>query len=100
MVSRLVKDCRTSVNDQALSASWSMDSSQAPRDQFFHDLVAAGIDAVDPRIRIGTRDRELPHIAVAAMQLQTLVEDASLEFREPPLRHRGGLDVELALEMQ
>src|SRR5438270_3757080 len=48
-------------------------ASQAPRDQQLHDLVGAGIDALDARVAVHARDRVLVHIAIAAEQLQASV---------------------------
>src|SRR5215472_4678107 len=84
--------------------SWSFSYSRMPllkraADQFFHDLVRAAVDLLHPAVGIKPRDRVFPHVAVAAVELQALVDDLALQVGGPVLGHGGGGDVELALEM-
>src|SRR5215813_7259687 len=74
-------------------------TSEAPRDQELHDFVRAGIDAHDPRVAIHARDWKLLHVAVTAEQLQTAIDDLSLQVREPIFGHRRGHRIERAAEI-
>src|SRR6516225_6231223 len=69
--------------------------SQRAGDQQFHDLVGAAIDLLDARVDEHAGDRELPHIAVTAVQLHAIVDGLDLLLAAPPLGHRGGHGVEL-----
>src|SRR5205807_8164224 len=44
-------------------------------DELLHDLVGAGADPAQAGITPGALDRELPHVAVAAQDLDRLVGD-------------------------
>src|SRR5215813_2795613 len=68
-------------------------------DQLFHDLVGAAVDLLHARVGVEARDRVLPHVAVAAEELQALVYELALQVGGPVLGHRGGGDVELAFQM-
>src|SRR5437588_6528672 len=72
---------------------------QRPRDQHFHDLVGAAIDPLDPRIAKHPRDRERVHIAVAAVELQTAVDDLALEIGDPVFGHGRCGGIKAALEV-
>jgi hypothetical protein len=52
--------------------------SKLARDQVFHDLVGATIDALDARVSVQACNRVLDHVAIAAKQLQTLVSHLAL----------------------
>src|SRR5690349_3278069 len=67
--------------------------------QFLHDLVGATVDLLNPAVGVEPGDRVFPHVAVAAVELQALVDDLALQVGGPVLGHGGGGDVELALEM-
>ena len=43
-------------------------------------LARTAIEALNPRVCIKTRDRVLQHVAVATMQLQTLIDDLALNL--------------------
>ena len=49
-------------------------ASKPPGDDFLHDLRRPPGDPVDPGIGPGTRDRELPHETIAAVELQTFIQ--------------------------
>src|SRR3954451_15693880 len=68
------------------------------RDDLLHDLVRAGVDRLDTRVQESAGDRVLEHVAVAAEQLQALVDVPPLLIGQPPLRHRGGGRVERAVD--
>src|SRR2546421_4118677 len=72
---------------------------QAARDQELHDLVRAGVNAHYARIPVHARDREFLHVAVAAKELQTAVDNLSLHIGDPVFRHRGGHGIERAVEI-
>jgi len=59
-------------------------------DQFFHDFVRAAINGLDPGISIHARDGVFLHIACAAVQLQTHIDDLVLFVRCPILSHGCG----------
>src|SRR5437016_13341402 len=69
---------------------------QGPRDQLLHDFIRAGIDALHPAVGPHASDRILRHVAVSAVQLNALVDDAALGVAQPVFRHRGGDFVALA----
>ena len=46
-----------------------------PGDDLLHDLVRAGIDSRDAKVGVRPRDGVFLHVAVAAEQLQALVDD-------------------------
>src|SRR5262245_56258604 len=73
--------------------------SQAAGNHQLHDLVGAAIDALHPGVAIHAGDRELVHIAIAAKELQTAIDDRALQIGETVLRHRRGGGVEAAAEM-
>src|SRR6478736_2325161 len=73
--------------------------SQHARDQYLHDLVGTAEDASDASVLVHAGDRIFVHIAVAAVELQALVDDLALQVGDPILRHRGGRSVELALQV-
>src|SRR5262244_1448412 len=83
--------------------SWLISYSKAllerAANQFLHDFVGAAVDLLHARVGVEARDRVLPHVAVAAEELQALVYELALQVGGPVLGHRGGGDVELALEM-
>src|SRR5215510_15348818 len=83
--------------------SWLISYSNGPLEraanQFLHDLVGAAVDLLHARIGVEARDRVLPHVAVAAEELQALVYELALQVGGPVLGHRGGGDVELAFQM-
>src|SRR5690606_6344515 len=56
------------------------------------------IDLAHPDIGVHPRDRILFHVTVAAMQLQTFIDDLAVQLRGPPLRHGGGGHVQLATD--
>src|SRR5262245_4138152 len=60
-------------------------------DQILHDLVGAAIDRVDPYIQVEPGDRIFEHIAVAAMELDALVDHPAGQIGAPPLGHGGFL---------
>src|ERR1044071_2730035 len=78
---------------------FSFNSSERAADQLFHDLVGAAVNLLDAAVGIEPRDRVFPHVAVAAVELQALVDALALQVGGPVLGHGGGGDVELALEM-
>src|SRR5215218_3290141 len=59
---------------------------EVPTDELLHDLVGAGPDLGHPGVAPGARDAVLVHVAVAAVQLDALVEDVVLHLGAPPLR--------------
>ena len=65
-------------------------------DQFLHDLVGAAVDRLHPRVGVHAGDRVLGHVAVAAEQLQALVDHLALLLGAPPLGHRRGRGVQRA----
>ena len=69
------------------------------RDQQFHDLVGAAIDALDAGVPVHAGDRIFVHVAIAAEQLKAFVDDFSLEVGQPVLRHRRGYGVEAAVDV-
>src|SRR5580693_4304147 len=69
---------------------------ERPADELLQNFIASGVDALHAAVRPHAGDRVFCHIAVAAMQLQALVDDAALAFRQPVLGHGGGHRVELA----
>src|SRR5699024_10243678 len=69
-------------------------------DELLHDLVRARPDLVDPGVLPGPGDAVLVHEAVAAVQLDALVEDLALDLRGPPLRLRGVDGRELPLRVR
>src|SRR5215472_9410886 len=73
--------------------------SQRAGDQQLHDLVGAAIDLLHASVDKHAGDRELAHIAVAAVQLQAIVDGLDLLLAAPPLGHRRGYGVELALDV-
>src|SRR4051794_9443998 len=58
---------------------------QVPTDELLHDLVGAGPDLGYPGVPPGACDPVLVHVAVAAVQLDALVEDVVLHLGAPPL---------------
>src|SRR6185436_3299659 len=74
--------------------------SQRTGDHFLHDFIRATVDARDARVDVGLRDREFPHEAVAAVQLQAFVQDLAFHVRGPKLAHRCGGGIKLLLEQQ
>src|SRR5262245_5969068 len=72
--------------------------SERPSDQLLHDFVAPGVDALHPAVGPHARDRVLAQVAVAAVQLQALVDDPALGLGEPVLGDRGARLVEQAGE--
>src|SRR5258706_4470952 len=83
----------------ALLAIFASKSQRAGYD-FLHDFIGAAVDARDARVHVGLRDRELPHEAVAAVQLQAFVEHLAFHVGGPELGHRGGRGIELLREQQ
>ena len=73
---------------------------QRAGDDLFHDLVAATVDAADAGIGPGAAHLVFGHVAVAAVQLQELVEQAVLQRRGIELDHGGTLGGQLALHVQ
>ena len=61
---------------------------QPPGDDDAHDLVGAFEDLVDAQIAQMALDREVPEVAVAAMQLQRLVDDVEPGVGGDALGHR------------
>src|SRR6056297_4276905 len=57
--------------------------SKRPRDQLFHDLVGAAIDALHPGIGPHFGDVVFLHVAIAAMQLQTFIQHLALRIGQP-----------------
>ena len=51
-----------------------------PRNQQFHDFVGAAINTLHPRVGIHAADRIFIHVAIAAVQLQALVNDLVFEI--------------------
>src|SRR2546422_1246896 len=74
-------------------------TSEAPCDHELHDFVRSGIDAHHPRVAIHARNWKLLHVAVTAEQLQTAIDDLSLQVGEPVFGHRGGDRIERAAEI-
>src|SRR5258706_10460208 len=64
---------------------------------FLHDFVGAAVDARHARVHVGLRDREFPHEAVAAVQLQAFVQHLAFHVGGPKLAHRGSRRIELLL---
>ena len=44
-----------------------------PSDEFFHDLVGAGVDTGHADVSVGPTDGVLPHVPSTSVQLKTLV---------------------------
>src|SRR3954464_4401805 len=65
---------------------------QRPSDQLFHDLIGAAVDLLDPRIGVEAGGRIFPHVAVAAEELQALVDQLALQVGGVVLGHRRGGD--------
>ncbi len=57
-------------------------------DDLLHDLVGATVDALDARIDERLRDRVFHHVAVAAVELDTGVDDTALQLGRPQLGFR------------
>src|SRR5262245_3870727 len=72
---------------------------EAPCDQELHDFVGTGIDPHHPRVAVHARDRELLHIAVTAEELQTAIDDLSLQIGQPVLGHGRGDGIERPVEI-
>ena len=62
---------------------------RGPADDLLLDLGGAAVDRGDAAVEVGLRDRELHHVAVAAVELDALVDQLVLQLGGPPLRHRG-----------
>ena len=56
-------------------------------DEHLHDLIGPAIDALDASILIHLADRIFSHVAVAAEQLQALIDDLALQVADPVLGH-------------
>src|SRR5437016_1427200 len=69
---------------------------QRAGDDFLHDFVGAAVDAGDAGVGVHAGDHEFVHVAIAAVELQELVDDMPLGLRGPQLGHRGGRHVERA----
>src|SRR4051794_20796889 len=69
---------------------------QRAADDLTHDLAAAAIDAADARIGPGAADLVFRHVAVAAMQLQEIVEQLVLHLGAQQLGRCGELHRQLA----
>src|SRR5690242_2894433 len=72
--------------------SWIPNSeTKIPADELLHDLVRPGPDLGDPGVSPGARHAVLVHEAVAAVELDALVEHVVLHLGGEPLR-LGGVD--------
>src|SRR5690606_8767367 len=60
---------------------------QVPADEQFHDFRSTSVDAADAGVGEDARNRIFAHVAVAAEQLQALVDDAALALGGPQLGH-------------
>src|SRR5665213_3130951 len=54
-----------------------------PRNQFAHDFRGAAVNSQHARIGIQAADFVLAHEAVAAEELQALIDDPAMHFRDP-----------------
>src|SRR5690349_24026318 len=79
---------RSRMNDGSLNSRVVHRESDAQllRDDRLHDLGRAAVDALNTRVDERPRHRVLTHIAVAAVQLQTAVGHAHLQFGGPPFQ--------------
>jgi hypothetical protein len=69
---------------------WSLRQSLDPTgDQLLHDFIGATVDSLDSAITISSSDRELPHVSPAPMELDTFINNLSLEISQP-ISARGG----------
>src|SRR3954452_11310188 len=73
--------------------------SQRTADDLLLDLGGAAVDGGDAAVEVGLGDRELHHVAVAAVELYALVDQLVLELGGVPLRHRRVDRLELTLEV-
>src|SRR5690606_950627 len=62
---------------------------QIPGDEHLHDLVRAGPDLRHAGVAPGAGHAVLVHVAVAAVDLDAVVEHLALDLRAPPLRLGG-----------
>lgn len=60
---------------------------EGTRNNFFHNLVASTVDALDARVRVHAGHEIFVHVAVAAKELNARVDNAALRFGRPELRH-------------
>src|SRR5882757_5936684 len=67
---------------------------QSTGDKILHDLVGAAPNLLDTSVGPHARDRILEHVAVAAVQLNAIVDDLALFVGRPPFRHRSGFRIE------
>ena len=65
--------------------------SERAADDFLHDLVGAAVNTLHAGIDVSAGDREFPHVAVAAVQLQAFIHHLALEIRDPVFGHRSCL---------
>src|SRR6185312_5536956 len=72
---------------------------QTSRDQQFHDLVGACVNAQYARITVQPRDRIFIHIAITTEQLQTAIDHFALRIGEPVFGHRSRYGIEFALHV-
>src|SRR5215469_13569086 len=65
-------------------------------DDLLHDLGGAAEDGLRPAVGVGPGHRVLPHVAVAAVQLDAPVDDPVAQLGVPPLEHGGFLGAQPA----
>ncbi len=70
--------------------AWLHRSSQRLGDHFEHDLVYSAVDPLDPGVDVEVGHRVVGHIAIAAEELQALVDDLALHVTAWPAAPRRG----------
>ena len=71
---------------------------QGAGNQFLLDFVGTTIDFLHPGIGVGAGNGVFHHVAVATVQLQTLIHYLALHLRAPPLGSGTGYRVQLAID--
>src|SRR5262249_15916707 len=74
-------------------------ASETSRDQLPHDLRRSSVDAQNSRIRKQPADLVFAHKAIAAEELQALVDEASVHLRHPEVCCRRGIRGQLTAAM-
>src|SRR5262249_11977964 len=74
-------------------------ASKTPSDGKLHDLIGASIDTHHPRVPLHTRERKVLQVSITAKELQTTIDDLSLQVGDPIFGHGGRDRIERAAKI-
>lgn len=88
-----------SLGHRRLNANYMSVLDQGTSDDRFHDLVRSTVDALYAGVFIHPADQIFAHVAIAAMELHTSIDNLAMAIGKPVFGHRRSRGLKLATEV-